>query len=231
MPVPTVSEENGLRLLHFGSDYIQSQMIVDEPDFLALAYTRTMMAFEMFKPNPREIGLIGLGGGSIAKWCYRHHPQSRLTVVELNPHVIGVRDAFRIPPDDHRFQILCEDGAKFVAVTSMRFDVLLVDCFSEDHLPQELCSQQFYDNCKRSLTDSGLFVVNVCGSYRRILARIRKTFSSQVLLSTDVDGNTVVFACKGEVLLADNENADTFRKILAKFERKHGLGRAIAPSV
>ena len=230
LPVPTVSQENGLLLLHFGSEYIQSQMIVDEPDFLALTYTRTMMAFEMFKPDPREIALIGLGGGSIAKWCYRHHPGSKITVVELNPHVIAVRNKFHIPRDDHRLQIRCEDGAKFVAETNKRFDVLLVDCFSADRLPEELCSQEFYNHCKRSLTASGLFVVNVCGRYRRILSRIRKSFGGKVRLSTDDDGNTVVFACKDELLWAENENADSFRRHLKKFERKYRLGRPIAPS-
>ena len=231
MPVPTVSQQNGLLLLHFESDYIQSQMIVDEPEFLALAYTRTMMAFEMFKPRPREIALIGLGGGSIAKWCYRHHPNSKLTVIELNPHVIAVRDAFHIPRDDRRFKIRCEDGAKFVAETAKLLDVLLVDGFSGDHLPEELCSQEFYENCKRCLTASGLLVVNLCGKNRRILSRIRRSFGGQVLLSTDVDGNTVVFACKGELLWDKDETAESFRKELRKFERKHRLGRAVAPSV
>ncbi len=231
LPIPTVSRENGLLLLHFNSNYIQSQMIVDEPETLALAYTRTMMAFEMFKPRPRSIALIGLGGGSIAKWCYRHHPASKLTVVELNPHVIAVRDAFKIPRDDRRFQIRCEDGAKFVAKTSRRFDVLLVDCFSGDHLPEELCSLKFYADCKRCLTASGLLVVNLCGKYRRILSRIQKSFGTQVLLSTDVDGNTVVFACKGALLWAEHRSADSLRNELGKFERKYGLGRAIPPSV
>jgi spermidine synthase len=97
LPVPTVQQEDDMLILHFESDYIQSQMVVNEPDFLALAYTRTMMAFEIFAPKPREIALIGLGGGSIAKWCYRHHPDTKLTVVEINPHVIAVRDMFRIP--------------------------------------------------------------------------------------------------------------------------------------
>src|ERR1700722_7642570 len=115
LPVPVVSQEGGKLTLHFESDYIQSQMVVGKPDFLAFAYTRTMMAFEMFAPSPREIALIGLGGGSIAKWCYRHHPKAKVTVVELNPHVIAVRNTFRIPKDNRRFQILCEDGAKFVA--------------------------------------------------------------------------------------------------------------------
>jgi spermidine synthase len=230
LPVPVVSQEGGVLILHFESDYIQSQMVVDEPDFLALAYTRTMMAFEIFTPCPGEIALIGLGGGSIAKWCYRHHPKTKLTVVEINPHVIAVRDVFRVPQDNKRFRILCEDGAKFLAKTSARFDLLLIDCFSSDHLPEELCSQEFYDHCHKALTDVGLMVVNLCvKNFRGILSRIRKSFGEQILLSTDDHGNTVVFACKGELLWPKNEDATSFRLKLRKFERKYGLGGAIAP--
>jgi len=230
LPVPVVSQESGVLTLHFGSGYIQSQMVVDEPDFLALAYTRTMMAFEMFMPMPREAALIGLGGGSIAKWCYLHHPDTKLTVVEINPHVIAVRDAFQIPQDDQRFRILCEDGAKFVGSTATRFDVLLVDCFTEKYPPRELCSQGFYDNCNKALAEVGLMVVNLCvKNHRRILSRIRKSFGGQILLSTDNDGNTVVFACKGQSLWPKNEDASSFRMKLRRFERKYGLGRALAP--
>ena len=106
-----MSEAGGVRTLHFGSDYIQSQMVVGEPDFLALAYTRTMMSFEMFVPRPREIALLGLGGGSIAKWCHRHHAESRITVVEINPQVIAVAEAFDVPPLSEKFCILCDDAA------------------------------------------------------------------------------------------------------------------------
>jgi spermidine synthase len=230
LPVPVVSHHSGVLVLHFGSDYIQSQMVVDQPHFLALAYTRTMMAFEMFVPGPREIGLIGLGGGSIAKWCYRHHPNAQLTIIEINPHVIAVRDAFQIPQDDQRFRILCEDGAAFVAETATRFDVLLVDCFTEKYPPRELCSQEFYDNCNRALDEAGLLVVNLCvKNHRRILSRIRKSFGGQVLLSTDKDGNTVVFASKGQSLWPKSEDARSFRMKLRGFERKYGLGRAMVP--
>jgi spermidine synthase len=230
LPVPVVAQESGVLVLHFGSDYIQSQMVVEAPDFLALAYTRTMMAFETFLPMPREIALIGLGGGSIAKWCYRHHRNAKLAVIEINPHVIAVRDAFQIPPDDQRFQILCEDGAKFVAKTFNRFDVLLVDCFTEKYPPRELSSQEFYDNCNNALGEAGLMVVNLCvKNHRRILGRIGKSFGGQILLSTDNDGNTVVFACKGKQLWPNTENASSFRMKLREFERKYGLGRAMTP--
>jgi spermidine synthase len=230
LPVPVVSQESGVLTMHFGSEYIQSQMVVDQPDFLALAYTRTMMAFEMFVPKPREIALIGLGGGSMAKWCHRHHAKSRLTVIELNPHVIAARHAFRIPKDGRRFRILCEDGAKFVAKSSSHFDVLLVDCFTEKSAPKDLSSLEFYDNCREALTEAGLMVVNLCiKHHKRILSRIRKSFNGQVLLSTDKDGNTVVFASKGQTPWRKNESATSFRLKLRKFERKYGLGRALAP--
>jgi spermidine synthase len=229
--VPVVSNEGGVITLHFGSDFIQSQMLVGDPGFLAFAYTRTMMSFEWFMPQPSEIALIGLGGGSIAKWCHRHHPQSRLTVVEINAHVIAVRRTFGVPKESPRFRIICADGAKFVAKPPNLFDVLLIDCFTTDRLPAELCSQTFYDRCREALADSGLMVVNLCWQkHTRIISRIRKSFSGQVLLSSDDDGNTVVFACKGELLWPKHEDETSLRSRVRRFERKHGLGRAMAPS-
>ena len=206
-------------------------MLAGDPGFLAFAYTRTMMSFECFKPRPREIALIGLGGGSIAKWCHRHHPKSRVTVVEINAHVIALRSTFGVPKDSPRFRILRADGAKFVAKPPHRFDVLLIDCFTTDRLPAELCSQTFYDRCRDALGESGLMVVNLCWQkHTRIISRIRKSFGDQVLLSSDDDGNTVVFACKGKLLWPEDEDEISLRSRVKRFERKHGLGRAMAPS-
>ena len=229
-PVPVVSEEAGVLTLHFQSDYVQSQMVLDEPDSLALTYSRTMMAFELFKPAPQKIAMIGLGGGSMAKWCYRHHPQAELTMVEINPHVIALRDRFRIPKDDHRFRILCEDGTRFVAETSWKFDVLLVDAFGIDHLPPELCTQRFYEDCYQALTGSGLMVVNLCEENNHtILTRIRNSFRNQILTSSDADGNTVVFASKGELPWPKGESPGSLQMKLKKFEKKYGLGKAMTP--
>lgn len=230
LPIPVISEKAGVLTLHFESDYVQSQMLIDDPDFLSLSYTRAMMAFELFKPNPQSMALIGLGGGSLAKWCYRHHPRAELTVVEINPHVVAVRDVFCVPQDDHRFRILCEDGVKFVARISTKFDVLLIDAFGIDSLPHDLCSQDFYNSCYQALTESSLMVVNLCGKdNRKILARIRRSFRGQTLCSSDKDGNTVVFACKGNLLWPKGEGSVSFQMKLRKFEKKYGLAKAMAP--
>jgi spermidine synthase len=144
--------------------------------------------------------MIGLAGGSMAKWCHRYLPRTDITAVEINPHVIALRDRFYIPPDDQRFRVLCENGADYVARVTEETDVLIVDGFDINGQPPELCSQGFYDECYRSLTPSGLMVVNLCGWEGDVnISRIGKSFRDQIFVEITEDGNNkVVFACKAE---------------------------------
>src|SRR3954463_975616 len=138
--MPFVRESKRALSLHFNIFSVQSLMDPAMPDHLVLGYTRTIMGFLLFHPQPRHIGTIGLGGGSIQKYCYRHLPQTQISVAEINPEVIAFRDSFHIPNDDDRFQVFCEDGADFVKRHQSRFDVLIVDGFDAAGLPDQLCS-------------------------------------------------------------------------------------------
>ncbi|WP_446742210.1 fused MFS/spermidine synthase [Silvibacterium acidisoli] len=229
-PIPVISEEAGVVTLHFESEYVQSQMIAERPDFLALSYTRAMMLFDLLKPDAGNIVIIGLGGGSLAKWCHRHHPRTALTVVEINPHVIALRDKFHIPPDDHRFKVLCADGAKFIAKQKNKVDVLLVDAFSVDSLPEDLSSQSFYDSCHRALSAEGLLVVNLCAADEEaVVARIRESFGGKVSRSSNHDGNSVIFACKGSLMWPCEESSAFLADKLTEFEKKYEMTKAVAP--
>src|SRR5882724_4675549 len=107
---PFVREHKGVVYLHFHRFQVQSEMFQDAPDELVPGYSQTMMDFLRFNRQPDHIGMIGLGGGSIPKYCYRHLPRTTISVAEINPDVIGLRDQFFIPQDDHRFRVYCEDG-------------------------------------------------------------------------------------------------------------------------
>ena len=48
-----ISEKFGVRTLHIGSDTVQSSMRIARPNDLEVSYTRSMMAFLLFKPSPR----------------------------------------------------------------------------------------------------------------------------------------------------------------------------------
>jgi len=158
---PFVRSQDGVVSLHFTLGETQSSMRADRPDELQIDYTRTMMGFLLLQPRPREIVMIGLGGGSLAKFCLRHLPSARMTVVENNPGVIALREAFRIPDDNGRFRVVAADGAAYLRERTDGIDVLLVDGFDENGQPPALCSQAFYDDCRRALAPGGVLVVNL----------------------------------------------------------------------
>ncbi len=195
---PFVREELDSQSLHFSDSAIQSRMQLLQPDALALEYTRTMMGFLMFEPEPAQIAMIGLGGGSLAKFCHRQLPRSGLTVVEINPHVIALRERFRVPPDSARFRVVLDDGAHFVATTPARFDVLMVDAFDAERMPEAVGTRRFYDDCADVLQPGGLLVVNLHAAHPHMpvyLDRLGAALGGPLLRVDDRDGtNSVVFA-------------------------------------
>src|SRR5574343_50353 len=109
-----ISEESGVRYLHFGSDWVQGAMRIRKPDALELSYTREMMAGLLLRdaPWPARVLLIGLGAGSLAKFVHRHVPQAQVTVVEILPEVHAVASQFfRLPDEDERLRVVIGDGA------------------------------------------------------------------------------------------------------------------------
>ncbi|MEI7613110.1 MAG: transferase [Betaproteobacteria bacterium] len=200
-PHPLLREENGELSLHFNFPTIQSRMLTADPQRLILDYTRTMMGFLLLLPKPGHIAMIGLGGGSLAKYCYHSLPQADFTAIELCPEVIALRERFDIPADDSRFRIVCADGAEFVRRAKESFDVLMVDGFDHDGQPEALSSTEFYDNCHAALRTNGVLVVNLCSDDPKrdlYLSRLNTSFNSKVILAEADEGeNTIAFASKG----------------------------------
>ena len=152
---PQVHTRGNRRTLEFAPGDIQSEMLLSDPDALVLDYARAMMCFALFAPHPRHILMVGLGGGSLAKFCYRHFPHTRITVLEIRADVIALRDLFCVPPDDARLRVLHCDAADYLARMSGDADVLLVDGFDRGGLPPALASRAFYAAGRRALRPGG----------------------------------------------------------------------------
>ena len=197
---PFLLEHGGRRYLYFSLSFIQSAMRLADPVALDLVYTQKMMAFLLFNPRPRSLLLLGLGGGSLAKFCHRHLPGAQITVLEIDPHVLALRDEFQVPPDDQRFAVIHDDGARYVAERAGRTDVLLVDAFDHAGVAPSLAEAAFYEDAHRCLSANGIFVMNIAGDkagYGPHLEQICRLFGENVIaLPVKDDGNFIVFAFK-----------------------------------
>ncbi|HUW51316.1 MAG TPA: polyamine aminopropyltransferase [Sulfuricella sp.] len=223
--VVDVSECDGIRSLHLGSKTVQSSMRVSAPDELELAYTRSMMSFLLFNPEPVRFLMVGLGGGSLAKFVYHRMPAAHTTAVELNPQVVAAARAyFKLPPEDERFEVVVAEGGQYVADHPGSADVLMVDGFDGVGLVDQLSSQRFFDDCAAALSERGVLAVNLWGSdknfdvYRQ---RIETSFDGLTLcLPTEKHGNIVVFGFERS---SGNPRWDDLRQRARELESAYGL--------
>jgi spermidine synthase len=193
-----VSEKGGIRSLHLGSDTVQSSMKIDDPYELVLSYTRAMMAFLLFRPRPEHIVMIGLGGGSLPKFVYKHLGSTRTTVIEREPRVIAVaRQYFYLPADDERLTVEEAEGGAWVAAHPDSCDVLMVDGYDGRQQVPQLCSEDFYAGARAALPEHGVLVVNLWnsdGDYDVYLRRIESVFDAVVCVPAQRHGNVAVLA-------------------------------------
>ncbi len=197
---PFICSDSDSVSLHFNINELQSLMSIRKPHQLEIPYTKTMMGFLLVIPNPVHILMIGLGGGSLAKFCYLHLPNTRITVVEINPHVIALRKRFLIPDDDERLNIVFAEGAEFVRDARQTFDVILVDGFDAQGQSTKLSSRAFYEDCCRVLLPKGVMVANLDSAHPAhtlLVQRIYKTYQgNSVEIVVEDRDNHVVFAVK-----------------------------------
>ncbi len=204
-----ISEERGVRYLHFGSHWIQGAMRMSRPYTLELEYTREMMLPLLLRPSawPRTVLLIGLGAGSLARFLWRYRSGAALTVVELREDVVHAAARFFRLPDDARVDIELGDGAQFVAREGPSFDLVLVDGYDARGRVGALDTPAFYAHCARRLARGGMLATNLLGRHRGVdasLARVRDAFAGRALaLPPCRSGNVVVLASRDDPLRLD----------------------------
>jgi len=193
-----ISEKDGVRYLHLGSSTVQSAMRLSDPVELVLSYTRAMMGFLLFVPEPSRVAMIGLGGGSLPKFIRHYMPATRIAVVENNPQVIAAaRSHFEVPADDQNFSVVLGQGEQWIVEDAGACDVLMVDGYDGRRQAGALATEDFYAHARSALARDGVLVVNLWSSDRDFdvyLQRIERVFESVVTIPAERRGNMAVLA-------------------------------------
>lgn len=198
----TLSELDGVRFLHFGTEWVQGAMRLRKPDAIELEYAQQMMSWMLFIDAPQHIVQLGLGTGALSKFCYRQFADAQVTAVELNPSVIAICESmFKLPANDERLHVLEMDAMDFVLDDNNHghVDAMQVDLYDATARGPVLDSAEFYQACANCLKDDGILTVNLFGdhpSYARNLKAMRFAFDTVLCLPEVHDGNVVALAFK-----------------------------------
>ncbi|AZG13905.1 spermidine synthase [Cupriavidus pauculus] len=206
----TFSEMDGVRYLHFGTEWVQGAMRLRKPDAIELEYAQQMMAWLLFL-SPASAGFhvaqLGLGAAALTKFCHRHFARAKVTAVELNPAVIVAgRSMFGLREDDARLTVREQDAWDYVmdGAQTAAIDALQVDLYDATARGPVLDTTAFYRACRRVLKAPGVMTINLFGdhdSFPKNIERICDAFDNRVLVFPEVhDGNIIALAFNGPAI-------------------------------
>ena len=224
LPEVNFSEEGPIRHLHLGSEWIQGSMLLDAPTVLVHEYIQRMMAWMLFI-DPSTVGQrqalqLGLGAGSLTKFCHKVLRMKNTTAIELNPQVLhACRGWFHLPADNTRMQVVLADASQEIKTSRWlgAVDALQVDLYDEEAAAPVLDSAEFYADCRNTLTEDGCMTVNLFGrtsSFKGSVDKIAEAFGMDAVWAFKAtrEGNTVVLAQRTATRPSRNvltERADT----------------------
>jgi spermidine synthase len=218
----TLSEQDGVRYLHFGTEWVQGAMRIRKPDWPELEYAQQMMAWMLFIEKPQAIAQLGLGAATLTKFCYRQFPESTVTAVELNESVIAICNSmFKLPPLDERLDVLEMDAMDFVLDPANHgaFDVLQCDLYDATARGPVLDTPEFYQACKDCLADGGIMTVNLFGdhpSFAKNIKAMKFAFGHVICLPEVHEGNVVALCFRDRPVIDKEALAARAAQIVAK---------------
>ena len=136
--------------------------------------------------RPRNIGVIGLGTGTLAAYG---HSGDHIRFYEINPLVRPVAQNLFTYLRDSSAQIAFADGDARTSLTSespQNFDVLAVDAFSGDAIPLHLLTTEAIALYKKHLAPDGILAFHVSNQYLNLAPEI-----AQLALAADMHSRLI----------------------------------------
>jgi spermidine synthase len=151
------------RTLHFNRT-LQGSISLEDHMKGYIPYTGYVHNAFVIAPEIRSVLVIGLGSATVPRHVLHHYPDTRVTVVEIDPVVVELARKYFFLEESPRLRVETIDGRVFLKRTSERFDLVMVDAFGADRygltVPPHLTTREFFEEVKAKMTAGGIFVFN-----------------------------------------------------------------------
>jgi 16S rRNA G527 N7-methylase RsmG len=126
-------------------------------------YLPLRKAFRLLRqtlPAVQNVLLLGTGLGSAAHILHRMGLHPRFTLVDIDAIVLQL--ALELMPESliPNVEAVCADAATFVMTTKNRYDLVVIDVFTNRSVPAFATSTWFLEKCHALLTRQGHLILN-----------------------------------------------------------------------
>lgn len=150
------------------------------------------------KPN---VLMIGLGGGTIAYQLTKLYKNISIDIVEISRPMVDMSDSF-LPKKLKKVKIFVEDGAKYVKRKQSSYDIIILDAYDGDHIPDVFLDDEFLSDAYKCLKKDGVIAINYAlnlsalVSLEHYLNKLRKLFKVYTINNPFTSGNMIILGSK-----------------------------------
>ena len=194
--------------------YRESAVDLTDPTRLIVPYTASIARSAIFHPHPKNVLMIGLGGGGFNQFFEKAFPGASLETAELDPQVFALAQKYLgFKPSAHD-QVVVHDGRMFLRHSKTIYDWIILDAFRGGFVPPHLKTVEFYKLVQSHLTPDGLFVANVqtnSSLFASDVRTMRTVFPQLGMFEVPQTDNAVLVAANFKSPAFDNMIKDAVR--------------------
>jgi spermidine synthase len=203
-----VDDQGDLRCLKFNvktSKTSQSCLYKSDPQRLVFNYTKLLFSGLLLIEEPKNILIIGLGGGTMSNTLHQLYPNSSITNVEIDPAVVKVARRYFGFLENQNVSSVMQDGRIFIKraiIKQQQYDWIILDAFNGDYIPEHLLTQEFLQETKVLLSPEGILSANtfsVSDLYAHESATYKKVFGHFYNVRNYKNSNRIILATKGKL--------------------------------
>jgi len=149
-------ESGGFLRIYFQDGLIQN--LVDADDHSMSLYTYALEALALsYRPQLRSALVLGIGAGMVPMWLARRGVE--VTAVDIDPASLrAATEIFGLDPA--KVHMHEADARTFMRACDGGYEVVIVDMFQGDGMPDYLVTRDFFHDLKRCLGRDGIAVFN-----------------------------------------------------------------------
>ncbi len=181
----------------------QSCMDRRDPKRLVFEYAKLVFSGFLLTPEPKNILVVGLGGGTLPVAFRELLPDARIDVVEIDPAVASVAKEYFGYQVSTPGELYVQDARIFgkrAASRDVRYDLILLDAFNGDYIPEHLMTREYLLETRDLLAPNGVVLANtfsISKLYHHESTTYESVFGKLLTVQTPQSSNRVIVAKNG----------------------------------
>lgn len=178
----------------------QSCLDQKNPKKLVFGYAKMMLSSLLLQPDPHDILIIGLGGGTLPTTLHELYPNARIDVVEIDPAVKTVAETYFNFTASEQVVVFLQDARVFTKRALIRdesYDLIMLDAFNGDYIPEHLMTREYVEESRQLLRAGGVLVANtfsISKLYDHESETYRAVFGEFYNVTTNDSANRIIIA-------------------------------------